>query len=137
MTMEIFKGWPYGGAIDNNGKPKASEDIVAGMFVKRNPADNEWIKATGAAGEHAEFALQDQSDYDVIAAQKLPTIMQNALVGTDQYTPGTYAINADLEVDSANHGKVKIHAGGSAPVVAVSKGIVDRDGISFLKMQLP
>jgi len=136
MTMESFHGWPDGGAIPLNAKPKLAEAIEAGMFVKQDPTDGEWVKADGTAGERAALALQSQSDYDVIEAQVLPAILQNVLAGTDQYAPADYAIDVNLEVDSANPGKLKLHAGGTAPVVAISKGIVVRDEISFLKIQI-
>lgn len=138
MTMEAFRNWPNGGALELDAKPKDGEGIVAGMFIKLNTADGEWILATGADNEKAAFALQNQSDNDVVEAQKLPAILGNMIAGTDQYVPGSYTLDLELQVDPANHGKLKAHAGGAlTPVVAISKGIVERDGISFLKIQIP
>ena len=136
MAMDIFGGWPLDGALHGNAKPKASEGIVAGMFVKKD-ANGELVKADGTAGEKAFFALENQSDYPVIEANKMAYIIANALVLTDQYDTGeVYGYDTNLMADSGNPGKVKPHGGGAQPVVGFSDGKVTRDGIEYLKIKL-
>lgn len=136
MAMDIFGGWPLDGALHGNAKPKAAEAIVAGMFIKKD-ANGELIKADGTTGEKVYFALENQSDYPVIEADKMAYIVANAIVLTDQYDTGeTYGYDTTLMVDSGNPGKVKPHGGGAQPVIGFSDGKVIRDGIVYLKIKL-
>ena len=136
MAMDIFKGWPLDGALNDNAKPKDAEGIIAGMFIKKD-ANGELIKATGAAGEKAYFALENQSDYPVAAAGKMAYIVGNAIVLTDQYDgAGAYGYGTELMVDSGNPGKIKVHGGGAEPVIGFSDGKITRDEIEYVKVRL-
>lgn len=136
MAMDIFKGWPLDGALNDNAKPKALAGIVAGMFIKKD-ANGELIKATGAANEKTYFALENQSDYPVTAADKMAYIVSNAIVLSDQYdTTETYGYDTRLMVDSGNPGKLKPHGGGSEPLVGFSDGKITRDDVVYLKIKL-
>ena len=50
MAMDIFKGWPLDGALNDNAKPKDGEGIIAGMAIKKD-ANGELVKADHPAHE--------------------------------------------------------------------------------------
>jgi hypothetical protein len=133
MAMDLYKGWPFDGALNDNAKPKASEGIVAGMFIKKD-ANGELIKATGAAGEQVYFALEDQDAFPVEAADKMAYIVGNAIVLTDQYTATGIIQGSELEVDSGNPGKIKLQASGD--IIGWADGTVVRDELTLLKVKL-
>lgn len=138
MAFDIFRGWPFDGALTDNLAPKDGENIIAGMIVKRETPSTAGllIKATGAADEVGYMAIQNQSDYDVRFSGKMPVMVKNAIVLTDQYvTTDTYQYGSKLQVGSAGDaGKLKLHTGGAAPVWGWADGIVIRDSISYLKV---
>lgn len=134
MAMDIYKGWPFDGAINDNAPPKSGEGIVAGMAVKKD-SNGELVKANGAVGEKAFFAMNDQASLDVVHSKSLPYIVSNAIVLTDQYIAASYTTGQGLEVSSASPGSLK--ALGTAPLFGYFDGFVTRDGIDFMKVIIP
>lgn len=135
MAFDIYKGWPFDGAINDTAKPDSAAAIVAGMFIKKNPG-GELIKADGTANEAAFFALQDQASYNVVFSQQLPYIVKNAIVLTDQYVTFSYTIGERLQVSAISPGKVSNHLGAGAPVIGYYDGTVRRDGVDYIKIIL-
>jgi len=54
--FDIYKGWPYDGAINDNGTPKNDEGIKAGMFITKD-SNGLLIKALGEANEAVFVAI--------------------------------------------------------------------------------
>ena len=138
MAMNVVKGWPIGGALDHNVAPTAGEGIVAGMFVKRDATTGKLVKADGSAKEVAMFALDDQDAFDVVEADKIPVLISNAMVETDQFIAGSYAPGDELEVSSAGgeEGKLREHTGGGSPTVGWVDELVTVDGIPMIRLIL-
>lgn len=138
MAFDIYRGWPFDGALTDNIAPKDGENIIAGMIVKRETPSTagQLIKATGAADEVAYMAIQNQTDYDVRFSGKMPVIVKNAIVLTDQYVTGDpYQFGSKLQVASGGDaGKLRVHTGGAAPVWGWADGFVVRDSVTFLKV---
>ena len=135
MSMDIYKGWPLDGAINDNAKPKDAENIVAGMIIKKD-ANGELIKATGASDEREFFALENQQDYVVSQGKSMAYIVKNAIVLTDQYdTSKTYSFGTPVKVDSGNPGKLTPWTGGDPePIFGYADGKVTRDSVEYLKV---
>jgi len=138
MAMNVVKGWPLGGALDHNVAPTAGEGIVAGMFVKRDATTGKLVKADATVKEVAMFALDDQGAFDVIEADKIPVLIMNALVETDQFIAGAYAPGDELQVSEVGgeEGKLKKHLGAGAPTVGWLDDVVTVDGIPMLRLIL-
>jgi hypothetical protein len=136
MAWDIYKGWPYDGAINDNAKAKDGEGIIAGMAVKYD-ANGEMVKADGTQHERAFLAVANQDDPDVVFAQKLPFVKKNATIFTDQFIDAAFTMNQNLEIASgANVGKFQEHAAGVAPIVGYYEGREDRNGIEMIKITL-
>lgn len=133
MAFDTFDGWPIDGALTDNVKPKDGEEIIAGMAVKKD-ATGELVKADASAGERVFWAVQDQDDADVEAAGKMPTILTNAVILTDQFEAGAYAGNAKLEVSGTTPGVVAELGGGTEIDGVFTDGKITRDGIEYLKV---
>ena len=138
MAMDIYKGWPFDGALNDNAKPKLDEGIIAGMAIKKD-TNGELIKADGTPGENAFFALENQADYSVQAAGKMAYIVSNAIVLTDQYDNLVeYPYQAPVQADPANPGKFKpwvtADPDPDPPIYAKADGFVTRDDIQYLKL---
>lgn len=138
MAMNVVKGWPLGGALDHNVAPTVGAGIVAGMFVKRDSSTGKLVKATGAAKEVAMFALDSQSDYDVIAADRIACIVSGAMVETDQFVADTYTPGEEMEVSTAGgeSGKVRTKTAATAPTVAWVDSLSTVDGVPMLRLIL-
>jgi len=137
MAMNVTKNWPLGGALEDSAKPKVAEAIIAGMAVKLDLA-GELIKADGTALEDAYFALDSQDSFDVVEAEKLPYLVGNAQVQTDQFVADTYAPGDKLQVASgADAGKVKKHTGGTAPTYGSVQATEVVDGLTMLTINKP
>jgi len=138
MAFNVKKGWPLGGALEDSAKPKAGEGIVAGMAIKKD-SSGELVKATGAALEVSYMALDNQDAFDVVEADKLPYILGNAIVQTDQFVAGAYAVNDALQVSTvgAEAGKLVVHTGGTAPTWGWVDELVTVDGVSMLSVVKP
>jgi hypothetical protein len=138
MAMNVVKGWPLGGALDHNVAPTAGAGIVSGMFVKRDSVTGKLVKATGAVKEVAMFALDDQSAKDVAEADKIPLLIMNAIVETDQFIAGVYTYGDELEVSPvlAENGKIRKKVVAAAPTVGWVDDIVTVDGIPMLRLIL-
>lgn len=131
MAFDILDGWPNDGALTDNVKPKAGEDIIEGMIVQKDAAQ-ELVKADGTTG-NVWWAVQNQSDSDVKAADKMPVILSGAILLTDRFEPGAYNGQLSLEV-SATPGFVAPLAGGTQIEGVYSDGKLTRDGIEYLKV---
>jgi len=135
--MDLYKGWPFEGAINDNAVPKTGAGIDAGMAIKKD-VNGELIKADGTAGEKAYFALDSQlTDLVVTGARSLAYIVGNAIVLTDQYdTTKVYGYGTEIMVDAGNPGKFTPWLAGS-PVFGHSDGFVTRDEVTYLKIVMP
>ena len=133
--MDIYKGWPLDGAINDNAKPKDGEDVIAGMVITKD-ANGELVKAVGAANEIEFFALENQQDFVVSQAKSMAYIVKNAIVLTDQYdTSKVYAYGIPVKVDSTNPGKLTPWTSGDTePIFGYSDGKVTRDSVEYLKV---
>lgn len=138
MAMNVTKNWPLGGALEDSAKPKAGEGIIAGMAVKKDAA-GELVKATGAAKEQAFFALDSQESYDVIESDRIPYIIGNAQVQTDQYLADTYLPGDELAVSTVGgeEGLLKKHTGGGEPTYGWVDGVETVDGVVMLTINKP
>lgn len=136
MAMDIYKGWPLDGSLNDNAKPKDAEGIVAGMAIKKD-ANGELVKADSTASEKAFFALESQSDFVIDGAKKMAYVIGNAVVLTDQYDiTETYEYGTDVMADSGDPGKLTPWIT-PAPKYGYTDGFVERDGITYLKVILP
>ncbi len=139
MTMNVARGWPADSALQDNFPPKDGENIIEGMAIKLDN-NNEWIKADGSPKEVAWFALDSQDAKDVIGSKRLPAILGNCIVETDQFVTAAYTPGMELQVSTTvgQEGLVMPHAGGTAPtygwVVRVS---VEYDGTTMLQFAKP
>ena len=136
MAMDIYKGWPLDGSLNDNAQPLAGEVIIAGMAIKKD-ANGLLIKALGAAGEKAFFALENQADFAVVGAKKMAYIVGNAIVLTDQYiAAGITGYGQELEVSTValEAGKLRLRTTG--PLYGWHDGTVVRDGVTYLKVKL-
>ncbi len=138
MAMNVTKNWPLGGALEDSAKPKALEGIIAGMAVKRDAA-GELVKADGTAKEQAYFALDSQDAFDVIEADRLPYILGNAQVQTDQFVAGAYAPGDELQVSvtGGEEGLLKVHLAAGAPTYGWVDAVETVDGITMLTINKP
>jgi hypothetical protein len=138
MAMNVTKNWPLGGALEDSAKPKTGEDIIAGMAVKKDAA-GELVKADGSSKEQAYFALDSQDAYDVIEADRIPYILGNAQVQTDQYLADAYAPGDELQVSATvtEEGLLKKHLGAGAPTYGWVDAVETVDGIVMLTINKP
>lgn len=137
MAMQIHSGWPYEGAITGNAEATDAEGIVAGMAVKKDPGTEKLVLADGTEGELSFFALKDQADNDVVFTKSLPYIVKNAVVYTDQYTAGVYAIGDPICVDEGDPGKFrKWIAMDTNPIIAYYDGVRTFEEVDFIKLIL-
>lgn len=141
MAMNVARGWPFEGAIQENYAPTTGEGIVAGMAVKLDPVTNKLVKADGTQKEVAFFALDDQAASDVRGADKLPVLVGNCTVQTDQYVAGVYAANTEVQISTVagQEGQIIPHAGGTAPTYGWVTGnvTVTYDGTTMLEIFKP
>lgn len=133
MAMNVTKNWPLGGAVEDSAAPLAGEGIVAGMAIVKNAAGL-LVKAVGAPKEQAYMALDSQDSYDVIEADRLPYILGNAQVQTDQFVAGAYAPGDELQVSTvpAEAGLVTLHLGLGAPTYGWVDAVETVDGVLML-----
>lgn len=138
MAMNVTKGWPLGGALEDSAKPKAGEDIIAGMAVKKD-SSGELVKADGTAKEQAYMALDSQDAFDVVEALRLPYIIGNAQIQTDQFVAGSYSVGDELQVSETGgeEGLVKVHTGGTAPTYGWVDKVETVDGVTMLTINKP
>ena len=138
MAMNVTKNWPLGGALEDSAKPKDLEGIIAGMAVKKD-ASGELIKAVGAVKEQAYFALDSQDAFDVIESKRIPYILGNAQVQTDQFVAGAYVPGDELQVSvtGGEEGLVKVHLGAGAPTYGWVDAVEVVDGVTMLTINKP
>lgn len=75
--INVLRGYPgnESTSLTRSAKPKAAEAIKSGMLISLD-SNEEWIKGV-PQGKTPFFAMSDQSDTDVIAADKLPALSCN------------------------------------------------------------
>ena len=137
MAIDYLKGYPWD-CISHQGKLKPDENILAGMVVKEN-ASGEVVRCDGTAGEQSFFAKENDTAKDVIFVKKLPYVMTNVVVLTDQYydNDGAITINKGDNLaagDTAYTGLAILHPGGAStkPVIGKFQGFYLRDGINYM-----
>ena len=136
MAFNVKKNWPLGGALEDSAKPKDGEGLVSGMFVKKD-ANGELVKADGSADEVAFMLVDNQDAFDVVESQRVPYIIGNAIVQTDQYEVDTYVPGDKLEVSAATPGKVRKATGGGAPTIGWVDGLETIEGLAMLTIIKP
>jgi hypothetical protein len=136
--FDIWKGWPYDGALNDNAEPLAGEDIIAGMAIAKD-ANGKLIKAVGTEPK-VFWAIENQDAPPVQFAGVMPYIVSNAIILTDQYdATADYTVRKHIMVDRGmgREGKlVPWDADAAKPVVGHHDGFVERDGYTYLKLQI-
>lgn len=134
MGMNVVKGWPIGEALEDSAIPAPGVTIEEGMFLKRIPhpskpgqvavrpvlADN--ITDTNANTEgRTVFALDRTGATDVVDSNRLPFLINNAIVETDQLAAGATftvaGIGANVFASGLEAGKVFHSAGAGASII--------------------
>jgi hypothetical protein len=134
--FDIWKGWPYDGAINDNAEPLAGQAIEAGMAITKD-VNGKLIKATGAEPT-VYWAVEDQDAPPVVMAGVMPYIVKNAIILTDQYSAlGTYDLTApQLMVDAGTPGTVIDWDSNPAhAIVGYYEGTVERDSVTYMKIR--
>lgn len=108
MGFNVVKGWPLGSGLEDSAIPAPGVTIEAGMFLKRdvhptlaNTTVVRPIDIAGAADVRTNtyqplFALDRSAAFDVIESNRIPFLLQNAIVETDQLGVGATFTAANI-----------------------------------------
>lgn len=136
--FDIYKGWPFDGAINDNAEPLAGQDIIAGMAIAKD-ANGKLIKAVGTE-PRVFWCIENQDAPPVQFAGVMPYIVGNAIILTDQYdTTADYTVRPQLMVDRGMGKAGKLiawDADVAKPVVGYHDGFLERDGYTYIKVQI-
>jgi hypothetical protein len=140
------KGWPSPYAVDYSAAYKAGEaGVKAGMVVSLD-SNGELVRGMSAAGAVAIFALQNQTDFDVLSdVGNVSGGVGSGLVAlgayelqTTEFVADTYAPNDPLTVEAAGDDKGKLKKASALyaedVVGVVSTGQTDSEHNATIKL---
>ena len=134
MAIDYLKGYPWN-CISHQATLKSDEEISAGMLIKVN-SSGQAVRCDGTAGEASYFAKEDDTAKDVIFTKKLPYVMSNVVVLTDQFDGAisSYTEGDNLAAgDTLLTGQVVIHPGtGTKPIIGKYVGTRTRNSVVYM-----
>ncbi len=134
MGFNVVKGWPIGEALEDSSIPFPGVTIESGMFLKKVPhptvSGQSAVRPVDIAGGDDNtntnlvmFSVDRSAAFDVIDANRIPYIVGNAIVETDQLEAGATFTAADVGdpvyVSDAEPGKLTNTDPGGADTIIV------------------